>query len=156
MNTVGRISVVSILIVGIILVGRLSLIDSEENRTVSSLTWSGCGGGNYFTVSNIKIEGDFSEGSVVNFITTGAVVQQFTHTSSDIKITLKTLFPIKVYDENVPADPSKAYVPGPLTLETKNVLQQSAPAGGYTVEAYIRGNESNDRLQCVKINFTLK
>ena len=156
MNTVGRISVVSILIVGIILVGRLSLIDSEENRTVSSLTWTGCGGSNYFTVSDIKVLGDFSKGSTVSFILSGTVNTAFLHSSTDIKFTLKGLVPFVICDQNFPVSPPKQYNTGPTKIQQNQKMDDDAPAGTYVLDSYIRGGISNAQLQCVRITFVLK
>ena len=122
-------------------------------KTVSNLSWKDCDGtGNrYFTISAIKVAGDFKPGTTVVFTTTGTVTQEFTHASTDVAIKFGIL---NVYSGTETINPPKLHSTGPLEMVSQSKVSDEPPSGSYMMTTRIR-DPSKNLLQCVQISYKL-
>ena len=122
-------------------------------KTISNVSWQDCDGtGNkFFTISSIHIEGDFSQGSVVKFVTSGTTTTAFTHASTDVQVKLGI---ITVYTGTQDIIPNINFAVGPLHMVGQDSVPTTPPSGNYVTTNRYRDPKKN-LIQCVQISYKL-
>ena len=129
------------------------VLPASLGKTVSNLSWKDCDGtGNrYFTVSAIKVDGDFRPATTVTFTTIGTTTKEFTHASTDVVIKFGI---INAYSGTETINPPKYYPVGPLQMLSQSKITDEPPSGSYTMTTRLRDSSKN-LLQCVQISYKL-
>ena len=154
---IGLISIVGVFILP-------SLLDKKETpqepeiivtggKKVSNLKWTDCDGtgSRFYSISSIKIDGNFAAGTTVTFTTLGTTNVQWTIASSDVQVKLGI---ITVYTGTEQINPPQTYPVGPLVFPYGSTCPAEPPAGNYQMTTRHR-DPKNNLIQCVLISYTL-